>query len=295
MPTIARDDGLDVGARRDTATIRAWLPKLERMFSRYHRAHVEGLEHVPEGAALAVGNHNGGVMSPDMFALMAAWWRHFGVDMPSYGLMHDLPFRFPFFGKLLSRLGAVHAHPANAEALLRRGAKVLVYPGGDIDAFRPWSKRHAIVFGERIGFVKVALRTRAPIVPVVSVGAHEAFRVLTDGRDLVKRLGLKRLARVEVLPIVLCLPWGLALAPTFYVPLPVTIRIRVLPPMRWPDLPASAADDDAIVRRCRDEVRAAMQDALSDLAREGGYGPRLFTNGRARSPNGSPRREPGAY
>ncbi len=262
----------DLATRRDPSTIEKTLPAFELLFRHYHQASVEGLENVPDGPALAVGNHNGGLMSPDMFALMAAWWRRFGVESPAFGLMHDLPFRMPLVGELMPRLGAVHAKPANAVELLRRGAKVLVYPGGDIDAFRPWHRRHEVVFGERRGFVRVALRSRAPIVPVVSAGAHESFRIVTDGREMVRRLGLKRFARVEVLPVILCLPWGVTIGTHFYWPLPVRIRIRVLPPIHWPELGPEAADDDAIVWRCREEVRSAMQDALDDLEREGGHG-----------------------
>jgi len=268
----------DVGARRDANVIRAHLPKLEFLFRHYHHSTVDGLERVPDGPALAVGNHNGGIMSPDMFAFMVAWWRHFGVNAASYGLMHDLAVRLPVVGDLMAQLGAVPAHPANAMELLKRNAKVLVYPGGDIDAFRPWSRRTEIVFGKRMGFVRVALRMRVPIVPAVSVGAHEAFRVLTDGRRIVERLGLKRFGRVEVFPVALCLPWGVSFGPAFYWPLPVRIRIRVLSPLSWPELPAEAADDDVVVWRCREQVRAAMQAALDDLTREGGHGLRpLFS------------------
>ena len=103
---------------------------------------------------------------------------------------------------------------------------------------------------------------------MVSDGAHSAFRVLTDGRALVHLLGLKRLTRIEVLPVTLCLPWGLMVGPMPYLPIPVRIRIRVLPPIRWPHLGASAADDDGVVWRCREEVRTAMQDALEALGRE---------------------------
>jgi 1-acyl-sn-glycerol-3-phosphate acyltransferase len=180
-------------------------------------------------------------------------------------------------------LGAVRANHDNAHRLFARGHKVLVYPGGDIDAFRPWSRRHEVVFGRRAGFVRVALRARVPIVPVVSAGAHDAFRVLTDGRQLVAQLGLKRIARIEVLPVIVCLPWGVALGTGPYLPLPVRIRIRVLPPLHWPDLPPDAADDDRIVWRCREEVRAAMQDALDLLMREGGHGLRVKIGARSGS------------
>jgi 1-acyl-sn-glycerol-3-phosphate acyltransferase len=258
----------DLERRRDPETIRAYLPRLAFFFEHWHRVSIEGLERVPEGAALLVGNHNGGAMSPDMFALMVAWWRHHGVDSRAYGLMHDLPFRIPFAGDLMARFGAVPARPANAIELLRRGARVLVYPGGDFDAYRPWSKRGEIVFGPRTGFVRVALRTGAPIVPVVSSGAHDGFRVLTDGRAIVERLGLKRRARLEVFPIALCLPWGVTFGPAVYLPLPVDIRIRVLPALQWPELPAEAADDEGVVWRCREQVRETMQKALDDMERD---------------------------
>ncbi len=261
----------DVGGDRDPEFIRRHLATLAAWVERYHHSEVEGLDRVPPGPALAVGNHNGGIMAPDTLALMAAWWRHFGVDEPSYGLAHDVAFRVPGLRELLLRVGAVPARQEVALALLRRGSKVLVYPGGDLDAFRPASRAGEVVFGARRGFVRAALRARVPIVPIVSAGAHEAFHVLTDGRALVRRLRLKRLTRIEVLPLVLCLPWGVAVGPLPYLPLPVRIRVRVLAPIAW-DLPAEAADDPATVARCGDEVVCAMQTGLDALSREGGHG-----------------------
>lgn len=258
----------DLGEKRDPEFIRRWLGHLAWMVDEYHHTTVDGLEHVPRGAALAVGNHNGGIMSPDMFALMVAWWRRFGTDEPAYGLMHDLPFHVPVLGDALARCGAVRARPANAVALLERGARVLVYPGGDLDAFRPASRRNEVVFGERTGFVRIALRTGVPIVPVVSVGAHDAFHVLDDGRALVQRLGLKRFTRIEVMPVALALPFGLSVGPGPYLPVPVRMHLRVLPPIGWPSLPPEAADDRDVVWDCREQVRGAMQAALDELARD---------------------------
>jgi 1-acyl-sn-glycerol-3-phosphate acyltransferase len=260
--------------QRDPEFIRAELPRLGWAYDHYNDVTVEGLEDIPTSRALVVGNHNGGIVSPDMFALMVAWWRARGVDEPTYGLMHNMPFRVPLVGRYLTRLGAVPAHPEHATALLERGAKVLVYPGGDLDNVRPSSRRHQIVFGQRRGFIRVALRTRSPIIPVVSIGAHEAFHVITDGAELARRLGLKRAFRIEVLPIALGLPWGVFIALGPYWPLPVRMKLRVLPPMAWPDLPPEAADDDEAVWRCREQVRSAMQRALDAMAREGGWGRR---------------------
>jgi len=137
-----------------------------------------------------------------------------------------------------------------------------------------------VVFGQRRGFIRLALRAGVPIVPVVSVGAHEAFHVLTDGVELARRLQLKRLFRLEALPIALGLPFGLIIGPTGYLPLPVRMKIRVLPEMRWPALGEDAADDDEVVGRCRDEVVATMQQAMDELVAQGGFG-RIWPRRRA--------------
>ncbi len=257
---------------RDPAFIAGELPSLGALTDAWFAPVVEGLEHLPDGPALVVGSHNGGVMAPDMFVTMVAYWRRFGVERPAYGLAHDQVFRVPVAGRYLARLGAVPAHQRNARALLARGATVLVYPGGEIDAFRPHRERHLVKFGGRAGFVRTALAAGAPIVPVVSVGAHETVRVLTDGRALAQRLGLPRLARIEVVPIMLCLPWGISVGPwEAHLPAPSKVRVRVLPPLD-PGLPASAADDEATVLALRERVRATMQSALDALVAEGGFG-----------------------
>lgn len=259
---------------RDPDFIREILPTLGALLDRWHDITVEGMERVPEGPALFVGNHSGGLATPDMFALMVAYWRHFGADAPAYGLMHDLVFRLPIIGPAMARFGAVPAHPGTAVALLERGARVLVYPGGDLDAFRSHARRHEVVFGRRRGFIKVALRAGVPIVPVVGLGAHESFRVLTDGTELARRLHLKRFTRMEVLPVIVGLPWGIWAGPLPQLPLPVRMKLRVFEPLAWPELGPEAANDPVQVERCGTEVLVVMQRALDDMTREGGCGRR---------------------
>ncbi len=262
----------DVLSARDPAFIRAWHPRLARLFRRYHRCTVTGLERVPPGRALLVGNHNGGTSTPDTVALLLAYWARFGVDEPAYGLAHDLGFHVPLLGGLLRRIGAIPASQGMAFAALESDAKVLVYPGGDLDAYKPSSRRHTVVFGPRRGFVRLALRARAPIVPVVSLGAHEGFHVFTDGAAFARASGWKRRTRMEVIPVIAGLPWGLWVGPLPHLPPPLRMKVRALPPIAWPALDATAADDDAVVERCFEEVRATMQAELDAMVREGGYG-----------------------
>lgn len=270
--------GPSAGATRDPDFIRAVTPALGELVDRWHDVTIEGADHAIPGPVLFVGNHSGGILAPDMFALMAHSWRRFGAELPDYGLMHDVIFRIPGVGAAMAKMGAVPADPRNAVALLEQGARVLVYPGGDLDAFRPHARRHEVVFGNRAGFVKVALRARAPIVPVVCAGSHDSFHVLTDGAAFARAVGLKRLARVEVMPIVAGLPWGLWVGPWGHLPMPVRMTIRVLDPIAWPDLGPEAADDPATVARCRDEVLAAMQRGLDAIARRGGHGRRSIAD-----------------
>jgi 1-acyl-sn-glycerol-3-phosphate acyltransferase len=271
---MLRTPPADPLARRDPVAIAAFLELFGPVIDAWFAPEVTGAENVPEGASLIVGSHNGGIMTPDMWILMLAGWRRFGPERPSYGLAHDQVMRVPVVARAVGLLGGVPARHDHASTLLERGAQVLVYPGGDVDTFRPWSERHKVKFGGRTGFVRLALRQQVPIVPVVSVGAHETFRVLTDGHRLAHALHLKELLRLEVLPVFLCLPWGIAIGPyELHAPLPSKIRIRVLPQIRF-DLPPAAADDAATVRALAERVRGTMQAALDDLARVRDYGVR---------------------
>lgn len=260
--------------RRDPRAIEAAIELFGPGLDAWFPTDVEGFDHLPDGPSLLVGNHNGGMMVPDMFALMLAGWRRFGVELPSYGLTHDLSANAPGFGRLLGLVGAMPARHENGAAALARGCRVLVYPGGDIDTFKPFTERHVVKFGGRTGFARLAIRSGVPIVPVVSLGAHETFIVLSDGRELARRLRLKELFRLEVLPIFLALPFGLGIGPAeMHLPLPSRLLIRVLPPVEH-RLPAEAADDRDAVRAYAEEVRGRMQDALDEMKRRPGYGVR---------------------
>jgi 1-acyl-sn-glycerol-3-phosphate acyltransferase len=252
-------------ARRDQGLIRRAFPWLTRLTDHYYRAEVQGVEHLSDQASLIVSTHNGGMYTPDAYCLAVAFWRRFGLETPAYGLMHKTAFRVPLMGWLLPRLGAIHASRENAATVLAANHPLLVCPGGDIDALKPFSQRHRIVFGQRMGFVALALRHRVPIVPVVSVGAHETLFFVNDGRWLAEKSGLARLLRVKAVPLALSFPFGLTPAGLFAIPLPSKVTLRVLPPIHF-DEPAAAADDPAVVQRCFARVVATMQAALDDLA-----------------------------
>jgi len=259
-------DSLD---NRDPAKMERAARIIDATLQRYHRCEVRGLDRIPESGALYVGNHNSGVYCPDTWLFATAAYHAHGLDAVPFGLAHEVVLQMPGINELLCPLGAVRASHENGERLLRAGRKVLVYPGGDVDAMRPYRDRDKIVFGGREGFIRLALRTGAPIVPIVAAGAHETLIILDDGQWLAKLLGIDRSLRMKVWPIALSLPWGLTVGPPPpFIPLPSRILIEVLEPITFDDLGPEAADEADVVSRCAEHVKSSMQAALDRLVGE---------------------------
>ncbi len=250
---------------RDADQVRRWLPWIERA-TRYFSPEVRHVERVPQdGPALVVGNHSCSYYLPDacVVAAAVAAWR--AATAPVFPLVYDLMLAMPYYGPLLRRLGALPADPSVAAEALASGGAVLVFPGGDHDACRPWRDRDRISFGGRRGFVRLALRAGVPVVPVVAHGAHHGTVVLARGEPVARALGLDRL-RVKVLPVMLG-PLGPSLvwAPP---PLPARITAEFLPALDWRHLGPAAAEDPAAVAACYAEVTSAMQASMDRLAAE---------------------------
>lgn len=235
----------------------------------WFRAEVRGLERIEPGPALYVGNHNAGLMMPEALLLGAAVYRAHGIDSVPFGLAGDSVVSLPLLRELTVPLGAVRASPENARRLLSAGAKVLVYPGGDVEAMRPFRDRDRIVFGGRRGYIRTAVREGVPVIPVVTAGAHSTFVVLTDGQWIAELVGARRLLRIQVWPITLCLPWGIVIGPALvYLPWPSRILQEVLDPIHFDRHGEEAAADEAYVRACAEQVETTMQRALTRLAKE---------------------------
>jgi len=248
---------------RDPDFIRQMLPRLWLVGQTYFRAEVRGFENVPDEPVLFVGNHSGGAMVPDTFVFLLAHNTYFTVEgRPLYSLGHEMVTAFPFFGTFARKLGVVTADPTAAAAIFDQGASALVYPGGDVEALRPWRDRHKIVFDGRKGFLKLAHANGVKIVPVVATGGQDTFFVLNDGRKTAKALGLDKLLRVKSLPISMSIPWVLFPGDFMHVPLPAKIRIQVMEPV---DLHQRFGDDPDW-DEAYDYVTSLMQAGLSTLA-----------------------------
>jgi len=233
------------------------------IINRWFRVEVRGLECIPRaGGVLLVSNHSGGALTPDPLVFGPAFYHAFGYDRPLYILAHYGVFFTPL-RSYLGRVGTVHATPENAAGALHSGAAVLVYPGGDYDAYRPTLSQNVIDFNGRTGYVRIAIETGAPIVPVVSIGAQETQLFLSRGDRLAKRLGLHRI-RLDILPVTVGLPFGMTMFFPANFPLPTKIVNQALEPINVAAMFGSNPD----VAEVDSYVRSVMQNALDRLARQ---------------------------
>ncbi len=220
----------------------------KRLFLRYFRPEVTGIENVPDGRVLIVPNHSGQLPFD-------------GVVVALVMLLHGRPPRavramverafpaIPFVNEVLFRGGAVLGDPVNCKNLLEEEQAILVFPEGARGGGKVFQKRYQLQrFGR--GFMRLALQTKTPIVPVGIVGGEESIISVYDARRLARLLGLPYVPVSPLLPV---------LGPLAYLPMPVKFRIRFGEPLRF-DGPAD--DEDASIDRKVDAVKAAIDGLL---------------------------------
>ncbi|GAB4661351.1 hypothetical protein MOKP101_07890 [Mycobacterium avium subsp. hominissuis] len=224
----------------------------------WHRAEVHGLDDFPSGGALVVSNHSGGLFALDVPVFATDFYARFGYDRPVYTLTHDIMFSTPA-GDLLKKTGFIPASHENADAALRAGGVVVVFPGGDYDVYRPTTSANKIDFDGRTGYVRAALNAGVPIVPAVSIGGQENQLFLSRGEWLAKALRMDKLLRTKILPISFGFPFGLSAVLPVNLPLPTKIVTQVLPPV---DIVAEFGEDPAV-----DEVDTHVRHVMQQGAR----------------------------
>src|SRR5207302_9210775 len=149
-----------------------------------------------------------------------------------------LPFVAPFF----ARIGQVVGTPENCRRLLAAGETIMVFPEGVRGLNKTYDKRYQLQeFGS--GFMRLALETQTPVVPVGVVGAEEQAPAFFDFKAAAKLIGF------PALPITLT---GVPL------PLPVKYHLWFGAPMRF----TGRDDDDAELERKVREVKSRIAELL---------------------------------
>ena len=231
---------------KDSTLTGVMQPVMDFLYERYWRVSVQGASHVPAGPVLLVANHSG-ALPFDGPVLQQALSRERPDLQEARWLAEDQVFHAPMLGTLMNRLGAVRACPENALRLLDELRPVIVFPEGIQGLSKPFAQRYQLKRFGRGGFVKLALRTGAPIVPVAIVGAEETAPLF--GKIPASFLGLSYL-------------------PLTPPPLPARWTIRFGDPISMGELPPEAAEDMSQVQRLTERTRESIQGMLQALLKE---------------------------
>ena len=253
----------------DPELMHTQAPLWNALMDYYFRLEIDGWENIPDDPSLLIGIHSGGPLTMDAWTVALAWWRHFEEKRSLHGTAHDVLMAAPGLGTYFRRMGTISPSRENIAAALAKGDDVILWPGGEVDAFRSFGKRDQAVLGGRKGFIRLAIREQVPIVPMATVGGHDTLFVLSEGRGIAKALGLKKRMRSEVAPITLSVPFGvqLHLTPFQHIPLPAKIRTQYLEPI-YLDTDRDKENDNEYVGAIYDEIEAAIQAGMDSLAKK---------------------------
>ncbi|PCJ30370.1 MAG: hypothetical protein COA99_18205 [Moraxellaceae bacterium] len=174
----------------------------------------------------------------------------------------------PGLGSYFKKVGVIPASRRAVGAALGVGDDVIVWPGGELDAMRAWKKRDEVVLGNRKGFVRQAIRSGVPITPVATIGGSDTVFVVSEGRWLAKKLGIKKFFRSEMCPIVIGAPFGLSLeALPMHIPLPSKIRVEIQDPIEV-SCDEDKQNDAAYVDSIYAQVEQSIQAGVDRLAKK---------------------------
>jgi len=170
LPARQNEYGYDsFGFNREDAKVAALAA---RFFHRdYFRVESHGIEHVPDGRVLLISNHSG-QLPFDGIGIGGALL--FDRDPPRVvrAMVEKFVPTVPFISYLFARWGQITGTPENCVRLLEEEQAILVFPEGARGISKPFSKRYQLQeFG--LGFMRLALETKTPVVPIAVVGAEE--------------------------------------------------------------------------------------------------------------------------
>lgn len=212
------------------------------LFKHYHRVETFGIEKVPRGRVLLCSNHSG-QLPMDAAMIGAAMLIQAAPPRAVRSMVEKWMPTLPWVSTFMARVGQIVGTPENCRRLLQNEEAVLIFPEGTRGLNKLWAKRYQLQeFG--LGFMRLALETNTPIVPIAVVGAEEQAPSMMDLKPVAKLLGFPHF------PVT---PTGLPF------PLPTRYRIYFGDPIFFT---GRADDEDAELEKKVKVVRAAVQSML---------------------------------
>jgi len=235
----------------DPETSRYALAMAALLHRRYFRTQVFGIDRVPEGRVLIVANHSGQL---PIDAVMIASALMLDANPPRFprSMVETWTAELPFISTLYPKLGQVVGSPENARRLLRQEESLIVFPEGARGISKTFDQRYQLTdFG--LGFVRLALETGTPIVPVAVIGGEEQYPSIADFKPLA------RLLKMPAFPVMPQVFFGMI------APLPTKYRLYFGDPFRFSGDPD---DDDSAIEEKVWLVKSTIQSMVNRGLRE---------------------------
>ena len=222
-----------------------------------------GLDRVPDSRPLLfVGNHTlfGVLDVPMLFRELLT-----REDIFLRSLGDRLHFKVPLWRDFLLRYGVLPGTRKNCAQLMENGECVLVFPGGGREVAKRKNEKYKLIWKERIGFARMAVRHGCTIVPFSAIGVEDAYDILLDVGDLLASpLGplVKKLdVRYDILwPIVK------GAGPTPF-PRPHRLYFRIGEPIETASL-GGDFENTELCKTVRDQVRSEIEFGIQWLQKE---------------------------
>ena len=229
--------------------LRVGLGLLCAFYRHYFRVRCHGIEHVPaRGRAMLVGNHSGGV-AIDGAMVLASCFLEMEPPRLAQAMAEKFINRMPFASLWTARTGQFTGLPEHARQLLEDDRLLVIFPEGARGTAKLHKDRYSLVdFGT--GFVRLAMRTRTPIVPFGFLGGGSAVPTVFNAVTLGRMLGV---------PYIPLTPYVLPL------PLPVQLEVRYAPPLVFEG--TGDEDDDVVlghVERVKSTIAGLIAEGQAD-------------------------------
>lgn len=247
LPSRANEYGIDPFGL-DLEFSKAAIAPVLWLYRNYFRVEVYGAENIPAGRTMLIANHSGQLPFDGAMIGAAALCEGEPPRIVRAMVEKWVP-SLPYASSIFARLGQVVGTPENCRRLLSQGETILVFPEGVRGISKLYRNRYQLQeFGN--GFMRLALETDTPIVPVAVIGAEEQAPAFADLK------GVARLVGMPSLPVTLT---GVPL------PLPAKYRIYFGEPMRFS---GNFDDEDAAIEKKVRQVKATIQAMLNQGLRD---------------------------
>ena len=166
------------------------------------RIEIQGAENIPkDGAFMLIANHNSGALIESHSLLFLC----LGLKRKVFGLNHPALFKIPLVNWYFRKIGAITASKQAGIAALNSGSGLLIFPGGNRQALRPYRQKDQNAFSWAKGWANLAIEASqtqdVPVVPIKFIGSHAANPILICNQVVSKILILPWLLGVKWFPV----------------------------------------------------------------------------------------------